>query len=174
MCPELFVSFVGTFLSNQDADSTSSLDLLLGRSAEELGLDDRRLLWQMTLAKNFVVSSSDNIDDRSFVRLLRILEPRLFRDEGPQLVEIDRGAEVLLLSQMEVTHTDLSEVTRMVFVEVDSVMMLTAGITTTSGMLTVFANTTMSMADMTPQLAALLVLFSHLSDSKLQIGRAHV
>ena len=124
----------------------------------------------MTLAKNLVVSGSDNIDDRSFVCHLGILESRLFGDEGPQLVQVDRGAEVLLFRQMEVTHTDLSEVTRMVFVEVNSVMMLTTGITTTSGMLTVFANTTMSMADMTPQLAALLVFFSHLPE----IGRAHV
>ena len=31
---------------------------------------------------------------------------------GPQLVQIDGGAEVLLLGQMEVTHTNLTEVAR--------------------------------------------------------------
>lgn len=55
-CVNLFVSLVGTFLSNKDADSSSCLDLLLSRSAEELGLHDRRLLRQMTLAKDLVVS----------------------------------------------------------------------------------------------------------------------
>jgi len=40
---------------------------------------------------------TDNIDNRSFVCLLGILEPCLFRDQGPQLVQIDSGTEVLLL-----------------------------------------------------------------------------
>jgi hypothetical protein len=36
---------------------------------------------------------------------------------------------------MEVTHTDLSEVTWMVFIHVGTVVMLTTGKTTTTGML---------------------------------------
>lgn len=40
----------------------------------------------------------------------------LLRDNRPQLVNVDGGAEVLLLRQVEVAHADLAEVTRMALV----------------------------------------------------------
>lgn len=43
-------------LCHQHAGSSHSLDLLLGPSAEELGLDDHRLLGQFAFAQNFVVT----------------------------------------------------------------------------------------------------------------------
>lgn len=52
---------------------------------------------------------------------------------------------VLLL--VEVSHTDLTEVTRMVFVDVRSVVVLTTGHTTTTGMLAVLTNTTVTGRD---------------------------
>ena len=39
-------------LGGQDAGSTSLLDLLLRRAAEEFGFDDHRHLWKVTFAKN--------------------------------------------------------------------------------------------------------------------------
>lgn len=51
---------------------------------------------------------------------------------------------------MEIPHADLSKVTRMVFIEIGSVMMLTTGHTTTTGMLAVLAYTTVTGGDMTP------------------------
>jgi len=48
---------------------------------------------------------------------------------------------------VEVPHTDLSEVTWMVLVDVRSVMMLTTGKTTTTGMLPVLADTTVTGRD---------------------------
>lgn len=59
---------------------------------------------------------------------------------------------------MEVPHTDLTEVTRMVFVEVDAVMVHTTSVTATSGMLAVLADTTVTVADVTTQLPGLLPL----------------
>ncbi len=49
---------------------------------------------------------------------------------------------------MEISHANLPEVTRMVFVEIGSVMMLSTGHTTSTRMLSVFANTTMTCGDM--------------------------
>lgn len=40
---------------------------------------------------------------------------------------------------MEISHTQFTEVSRMVFVEVDTVMMHTTSVTTTTRMLTMFA-----------------------------------
>lgn len=45
---------------------------------------------------------------------------------------------------MEVSHTDLSEVTRMVLVHVGSVVVLTTSKTTTTGMLAVLSYTTVT------------------------------
>lgn len=50
---------------------------------------------------------------------------------------------------MEISHTNLTEVTWVVFVEIDAMMVLAAGITTTSWVLTVLANTTMTVAHVT-------------------------
>jgi hypothetical protein len=68
----------------------------------------------------------------------------LLGDEGPQLVEVDGRAMVHLLSLVEVTHTNLTKVTRMELVEQDTVMMLTTGVTASRRMLAVLANTTVA------------------------------
>ncbi len=84
-------------------------------------------------------------------------------DEGPDFVNVDDGTVVEggVVMLVEVPHTNLAEVTGMVLVEVDSVMMLTTGITTTSGMLPVLANTTMSMGHVSSQLPGLLQSGGH-------------
>lgn len=50
---------------------------------------------------------------------------------------------------MEIPHTDLSEVTRMVLVHVRSVVVLSTSKTTTTGMLAVLSYTTFTGGDMT-------------------------
>jgi hypothetical protein len=45
-------------------------------------------------------------------------------DKRPNLVDVDDRAVVLVLGVVEVSHTDLTEVTRMVLVHVDSVVVL--------------------------------------------------
>ena len=50
---------------------------------------------------------------------------------------------------VEVSHTDLSEVTRMVFIQVGTVVMLTTCETSTTGMLAVLSYTTVTGGDVT-------------------------
>lgn len=50
---------------------------------------------------------------------------------------------------MEVTHTDLSEVTRMVFVHVGTVVVLSTSETTTTRILAVLSYTSLTGGDMT-------------------------
>jgi hypothetical protein len=45
---------------------------------------------------------------------------------------------------MEMTHTNLSKVTRMVLIHENTMMMLSTGITATTWVLTVLSNTTVS------------------------------
>lgn len=59
---------------------------------------------------------------------------------------------------MEVPHTNFAEITGMVFVEVDAMVMHTTSVTATTRMLTVLANTTVTMTYMTAKLSGLLPL----------------
>jgi hypothetical protein len=69
---------------------------------------------------------------------------RLVRFVATYLVEVDGGLPELLLGLVEVTHTDLTEVTRMVLVDVGTVVVLTTGHTATTGGLAVLANSTVT------------------------------
>ncbi|WP_256130213.1 hypothetical protein, partial [Enterobacter hormaechei] len=58
-------------------------------------------------------------------------------------------------------HAHLTEITWMVFVEVDSVMMHSTGITATSRMLSVFTDAPVAVADVPAQLPSLGLLGRH-------------
>jgi len=126
-------------LSNQLNGSTNSLDLLLSSARDEAGLDNDGLLWETTLGKDLAVSSTECVNDGNNLGLLGSILAGLLRDEGPECVQVDNRAVLALAGQMEVTHTDLTKVSRMVLVHVDTVVVLTTSKTTTTGMLAVLA-----------------------------------
>ena len=70
---------------------------------------------------------------------------------------------------LEVPHADLSEVTGMVFVEVDSVMVLATGVTATSGMLSVFADAAVTVGDVAAKLSGLLLVGTHFCGNKNKV-----
>ena len=65
------------------------------------------------------------------------------------LVQIDDRLPELILQLVEVSHAHFAEVTGMVFVEIGPVMMLSTRHTTSTGMLSVFANAAVASGDMT-------------------------
>jgi len=134
-------------LSSEDASTPDSLDLLFRHPAEEPGLHDDGLLGKNALAQHLAVTSSGYINDRGLVLNTGILEPGLFRDERPELVKVDsRLVQVGVVGvHVEVPHSHLSEVTRMVFVEVDPVVMLTTSVSATSRMLPVLSDPAVTM-----------------------------
>lgn len=69
---------------------------------------------------------------------------------------------------MEVPHANLAEITRMVFIKIDAVMVHATSVTATSRMLAVLADTTMTVADMTTELPGLLPLDIRLQAKKKQ------
>jgi len=60
------------------------------------------------------------------------------------LVQVDNWLPEMVALLVEVSHTDLSEVTWMVLIHVGSVVMLTTGKTTSTGMLAVLSYTTVT------------------------------
>lgn len=65
-------------------------------------------------------------------------------DKSSNFFNVDHGAVVLVAVQVEVAHTDFAEITGMVLIHVDAVMMLTTGKTTTTGMLAMLSNATVT------------------------------
>ena len=70
---------------------------------------------------------------------------RLVGDERPQLLDVDRRAEEVVLLLVVVPHADLAEITRVVFVHHDPVVVLSARIATAARVLTVLSDATLSM-----------------------------
>merc|ERR1712212_1249122 len=133
------------FVLDDNTRTTSFFDLLLSRSSEVPCFHNHWLFWQETFTKNLVVTCLNTIDNRSRTfRLLRIISACLFADQGPEFVKVNRWAVIFVHRLVVVEHTDFSEVTGMVFVEQGTVMMLTTGFTTSTGMFTMFTDTTMT------------------------------
>lgn len=59
-------------LGGEDASTTDSLDLLLSKLGEELGLHDDRLLGESTLAQNLEETLLGHIDDGDGIALLGV------------------------------------------------------------------------------------------------------
>ncbi len=142
-------------LLSQLADTTSLVDLLLSKLSEETSSNNNGLLGKVTLTENLENTGLGAIDDWSLVGVLIGLSGFL-RDEGPDLLDVDSGAMISVSSKMEVAHTNLSEVTWMVLVEVNSVMVLTTGLTTTTRMLAVLSNTTVTHTHVSSKVSSLL------------------
>jgi hypothetical protein len=60
------------------------------------------------------------------------------------LVKVDNWPPKSALRFVEISHTDFTEVTRVVLVEIGSVVMLTTGHTTTTGVFSMLSNTTVT------------------------------
>ena len=85
----------------------------------------------------------EGIDNGNLFSVL-VLLTNTFTSKSPDLVKVDNRTPVDVVLQVELTHTDLTKVTRMVFIHVDTVMMLTTSKTTTTRMLSVLADTTVT------------------------------
>lgn len=119
-------------LRSKNTGPSDRLDLLLSILREELGFDNDGLLRQSTLAENFEKPCLCDIQHGRNIGLILILKANIFRDQCPELVNVDGWAVELLVGLVEISHTDLTEVTRMELIEIDSMVMLTSSITTTT------------------------------------------
>ena len=126
-------------LSNKNTRTTGSLDLSLSFLAEELGLDDDGHVRKSSVSQNLVESSLGHINNGSLsVRSRSSLSTNILRHECPKLGQVECRFVSDVVLQMEPSHSDLSEITRMVLIEQNTVMMLTSSVTTSTRMLSVF------------------------------------
>ena len=124
-------------------NTTSLLDLLLSLGTDVAGADDNGDSRETALAENLGVAVVEEVEDRSVSALFgEVLVTLLGGDERPELVQVcdrldlggvyatkpqltDYGLPEKVLHLVEVTHTDLSEVTGVVLVDVGAVVVLT-------------------------------------------------
>lgn len=103
-------------LGNELDDTTGLLDLLLSERADPARADDEGDLRQAALAENLGVAEAEEVEDGDGVLLgaRDVGVAGLDGDEGPELVQVDDGLPEVVLLLVEVTHTNLTEVTGMV------------------------------------------------------------
>lgn len=98
-------------LGNKLDNTTGLLDLLLGERRHPARLDDAGESRQTALTENLTVTGSERVDDGHLGRVRSQTLALLSGNESPELVQVDHRAERRVARQVEVTHTDLTEVT---------------------------------------------------------------
>lgn len=133
-------------LSNQLNNTTSSSDLLLSQLGNKSGLDDDWNLWQTTLTQNLTVTGSQGVNDWSSRGRSRgqVLLSLLLVNQSPQLVQVQDWLPEVKLLLVEVSLTNLTEVTWMVLIQVGSVVVLTTSLTSTTRVLSVLTDSTLT------------------------------
>ncbi|CAL5349836.1 unnamed protein product [Camellia sinensis] len=156
-------------LSGENNGTTSLFDLLLSSLRNNLSLDnDRHRLRQYALTKNLEVTKLSDIDHRSIGWGSLGLD--FLRNERPQLVDVDDGAIELVAEPVEVPHPDFAEVTWMVLVEEDAVVVHSSGVSSPAGMFSVFSNAAVAGADVAPLLPVLLQPCRHCCSLSLSLS----
>ena len=98
-------------LSSEDASTTGSLNLLLSNAANELGLDNDRSV-NMTSTEELEDTVLSQVNDGSLGGILLGLFHDFFRENAQNFIKVHSGAVVLISLHVEVSHTDLTEETR--------------------------------------------------------------
>jgi hypothetical protein len=147
-------------LSSENDCPAGLLDLLLSGLGHELSLDHEGLvLRQDPLAQYLEVAELGHVKQRHVV--LGGLVLHLLGNERPQLVNVDDWAVKFVAQPVEVPHADLAEVTRVVLVKEDSVVVHTSGVTSTPRVLPVLSDSAMTSANVASLLAVLLEAGRH-------------
>ena len=146
-------------LSLEDDGTAGLLELLLSLLGDPTGLDDAGDL-DLSVSEELGEALGEQVDDGELATLLGLLGG-ISGDHAGDLVQVDGGLPVGVALVVQVAHADLSEVTGMVLVEVDTMVMLTTGVTATAGMLAVLADTTVAAEGGTALVAALFEAGRH-------------
>ncbi|CAN1137401.1 hypothetical protein LINPERPRIM_LOCUS22847, partial [Linum perenne] len=142
--------------SSEHNSTTSLLNLPLSSLRHELRLHHNRLIIrQHTFPQHLEEPKLSHVNHRSSSSASGLVLHLLWHHR-PELVDVHDRAEEPVLQLVEVPHTDLTEVPWMVLVEEDPVVVHTSGVTSSSGMLAVLADTSVPGADVAPLLAVLL------------------
>ena len=154
-------------LAREDACAAGLLDLLLRELGEELCLDDDGDV-DLSVSEKLEVAEGDEVDDGGLAASVLGGLVDALAGGVEDLVDVDGGAVAAVPQDVELAHTDLTEVTRMVLVHEDAVVVLTTGVTATTGMLAVLADTAVAHLDVTALLAGFVQPSGHVEILKIK------
>ncbi len=100
-------------LGSQNTGTTNSPDSSLGGFAEEFGFNNNRLVGESALSENGVVSGLCDINDGGFFFIGLIFFSGFLRNKAPEFIEIDDRVVSGIFFHVIVSHSLLSEVSRM-------------------------------------------------------------
>ena len=109
----------------------------------------------MSVAQKLEISVLDQVNDGGLASSVLGGLVVTFSGDVEDLVNIDGWAVSSVSQNVELTHTDFTEVTRVIFIHQNSVMVLSSSITATTGMFSVLSDTTVTGGDVTSLLAIL-------------------
>jgi hypothetical protein len=147
-----FDNTTSSFLSSENASTSSSLDLLFSIGTDKLGLDNNGGL-DITSTEELEHSVLSEINHRGLGSILLSLFLSLLRKKVPNFIKVHDRAILSVALKVEMSHTDLTEMTRVAkrirskflkdvqLIEKDTEMMLTTSITTTRRMTTMLTYT---------------------------------
>ena len=109
-----------------------------------------------SLSEDLEESGLGHINDGDSVLIGGVEGSGLFGEEGPDLVEVDGGEEESVSLEGEGSDTLLSEVAGMITIHGGSIIGEATSVTTTSRMLSVFSNTTVTGGNVSALLTILM------------------
>mmetsp|Transcript_25313 Transcript_25313/g.37716 ORF Transcript_25313/g.37716 Transcript_25313/m.37716 type:complete len:204 (+) Transcript_25313:109-720(+) len=153
--------FIISVLGTEQTSTTSLLNLLLSKLGEVLGLHNDRDI-NLSVAQKLKHTQVSQVYNRSLSSSVLGSLIHTLSSSIEQLVNIDSRSISPVLHEVKVTHTDLTEVTRVIFIHEDAVVMLSSGITATTGMLTVLSDTTVTAGNVAALFSCFVEAGGHL------------
>ncbi len=146
-----------SFLSLEFDDTTSALDLGFGELGDVAALDDAGS-GDDTVAEELGLAEGEEVNDG---KITALLDGGGVGDELGELVQVDGGLPGGVGLLVVVAHTQLAEVSGVILVHVDSVVVRATGVTATGRVLLVLTDTAITAEGRTAHAAGLAETSGH-------------
>jgi hypothetical protein len=116
----------------------------------------------LSIAQKFEDTLRYQVDDRSLSSAILGGLIDALAGNVEKLIKIASRGEGAIAQQVKLTHTDLSEITRVIFIHHDTVMVLSTSVTATTRVMTMTSDTTVTGGDVTALFPVLVFSGRHI------------
>jgi hypothetical protein len=151
-------------LCTKQASTTSGLDLLFRQSGKVFCLDNDGN-GDLSISEQFEDTLGNQVDDRSLSSAILGSLIDALSSNVEKLVKVASRVPGAIAHQVKVTHTDLSEITRVILIHHNTVMVLSTSVTATTRVMTVTSDTTVTGGDVTALFPVLVISGRHIKET---------
>jgi hypothetical protein len=148
-------------LCTKQASTTSGLDLLFCQPGKVFCLHNDGNS-DLSISEQFEDTLGNQVDHRGLSSAILGSLKDALASNVKQLINIASGVEGAIAHQVKVTHTDLSEITRVILIHHNTVMVLTTSVTATTRVMTVTSDTTVTGRYVTALFPVLVISGRHI------------